>query len=67
MKVRAKLVAILFGPGRRGRGLVAPGDADCRWRVARTLERADAVNDETASVEDPADAAGVGKVRSEQG
>jgi hypothetical protein len=46
MKVGTKLVAVLFGPGRRAGGLVAPGDADCRWRAAATLERAAAVNDE---------------------
>ena len=48
MKVRTKLVAVLFGPGRCSGDLVAPGDADCRWRAAATLERAAAVNDEAA-------------------
>ena len=67
MKVRMKLVAVLFGPGRRGGGLVAPGDADCRWRVAATLKRAAAVNDEVASTEDAATAAAEGDVRAEPG
>jgi hypothetical protein len=53
MKSRAKFVAVLFGPGRRTGDLVAPGDADCRWRAAATLERAAAVNDEAVL---PADA-----------
>ena len=54
MKVGKKFVAVLFGPGRLARDLVAPGDADCRWRAAATLERAEAVNDEAASTEAPA-------------
>jgi hypothetical protein len=54
MKLRTKFVAVLFGPDRRAGDLVAPGDADCRWRVAATLERAAAVNDEAASPEDSA-------------
>lgn len=53
MKVRTKFVELLFGSGRRSGDLVAPGDADCRWRMAATLGRA-AGNDEAAL---PADAA----------
>lgn len=52
MKVRARFVAVLFGPGGRSGDLVAPGDADCRWRAAAALGRAAAVNDETALPDD---------------
>lgn len=53
MNMRTKFVAVLFGPGRRAGDLVAPGDADCRWRVAATLGRAAAVNDEAMVPEHP--------------
>ena len=56
MNVRKNFVAVMFGRERRAGELVAPGDADCRWRVAATLERAAAVNDETAGPEHPAPA-----------
>lgn len=56
MKARTKFVAVLFGPGRRAGELVAPGDADCRWRLAATLERGPAVNDAVALPEARAEA-----------
>ena len=65
MNVRSKFVAVLFGPGCRGGQLVAPGDADCRWRAAAALERAAAVNDDSASPDARAGAASVADVRSE--
>jgi len=67
MKQRTKYVAVLFGPNRRAGDLAAPGDADCRWRVVATLERAAAVNDETASLADPASAAADSDVQSKRG
>jgi hypothetical protein len=57
MNVRKNFVAVLFGPERRAGELVAPGDADCRWRVAARLGRAAAVNDEAAVPEPRAPAA----------
>lgn len=65
MRARTKIVAVLFGPGRRAGELVAPGDADCRWRAAAKLERATAVNDDALPPEVRAGAAGAGGVRAE--
>jgi hypothetical protein len=53
MNMRTRFVAVLFGPGRPAGDLVAPGDADCRWRAAAALERAAAVNEDVALPEDP--------------
>lgn len=39
MKAGTIFVAVLFGPGARVGELFAPGEADCRWRAAATLER----------------------------
>ena len=53
MRAGTIFVAVLFGPRARAGELCAPGDADCRWRAAATLER-EAVNDASGLPEDSA-------------
>lgn len=39
MKAGTIVVAVLFGPGARDRMLIAPGEADSRWRAVATIGR----------------------------
>ena len=46
MNAVTRFVHVVFGSYPRNRdGLSAPGDADCRWRVAAALEPVDPVED----------------------
>ena len=51
MNLQSKRLLALFADTRRAGTLVAPGDADCRWRAAAALE--------TAQLERASGAAGV--------
>lgn len=64
MKAGAIFVAVLFGPGARVGELFAPGDADCRWRAAATLERK--ANNDEAALSDSAPGVGAGEACREQ-
>jgi len=63
MNAVTRFVAVVFGPYRRESGfLAAPGDADCRWRVAAALEPTRRARKEPTAQddEDPAPMTGAG-------
>ena len=52
MKAVTRLVAVLFGPGRRAGEMSAPGEADCRWRAVLPDRRRHAVDEEAAAADE---------------
>lgn len=52
-KVNLEFVAVVFGPGRCCVDLVAPGDADCRWRAVKAIKLAAANDDASEPGESP--------------